>query len=63
MAVLTRVPGGHHGSDFFICSNKGKDEPLSCSVFGDPLTPHVPVALAFGKFRPLSKDNLDGFIP
>lgn len=48
---------------FSSSDNKGEDEPLSCSVFGDPLTPHVPMALAFGKFKPLSKDNLDGFIP
>lgn len=48
---------------FSSADNKGKYEPPSCSVFGDPLTPHVPMALAFGKFKPLSKENLDRFIP
>lgn len=46
---------------FSSADNKGKEEPLLCSVFGDPLT-HVPMALAFEKFKSLSKDNLDGFI-
>ena len=50
-------------SELFICKQGKRWTFLTLCAFGDTLALSVPMALAFGKLEPLSKDNLDGIIP